>query len=405
MTALYLCYQSVAEPLTQTQVVAYLEGLADAGRRVVLLTFEPRPPSEPEVKAWTGRLKAKGIAWHWLRYHKSPTVPATLWDVLAGVVTGLSLVRKYRVRLLHARSHVPGVMALSLKRLTGVKFLFDVRGFMAEEYVDAGIWPAGGLLFRTTKGMERLLVRAADGLVVLTHKGKELLERWYPQAMANKPVQVIPCCVDLRQVPPESAGPERYRGVSPKTLVYTGKLGGWYMTEAMVEFVVAARQFMPGLRWNVWTQSESAGLRRLLAAHNLEQHVSVGRMAPEALPRELVKASAALSFIKPCVSKLGSSPTKIGEYLAAGLPVVSTAGIGDLDELLAGTKGGDGGPVGVVVQSVTPEGFRAALVQLQQLLDDPQTPQRCRKAALEHLDLEQVGWVRYRDLYQRLLEG
>jgi glycosyltransferase involved in cell wall biosynthesis len=404
MTALYLCYQSVAEPLTQTQVVAYLEGLAGAGRRVVLLTFEPQPPSEPEVKAWIERLKAKGIAWHWLRYHKSPTVPATLWDVLAGIVTGLSLIRKYRIRLLHARSHVPGVMALALKRLTRAKFLFDVRGFMAEEYVDAGIWPAGGLLFRTTKWVERQLLRTADGVVVLTHKGKELLERWYPQAMANKPVQVIPCCVDLRQVPPAAAGLEGCRGGSPKTFVYTGKLGGWYMTAAMVEFVVAARQCMPDLRWNVWTQGESAGLRRLLAAQNLEQHVSVGRTAPEALLRELVKASAALSFIKPCVSKLGSSPTKIGEYLAAGLPVVSTAGIGDLDDLLAGTKG-DSGPVGVVLQSVTPDGFRAALMQLQQLLDDPQTPQRCRRSASEHFDLEQVGWTRYRNLYQRLLEG
>src|SRR5262245_1089465 len=144
MAALYICYQSLAEPLTHTQVVAYLEGLARAGCRVVLLTFEAQPPSAAEAKAWATRLEEKGIAWHWLRYHKSPTVPATLWDVLAGVATGLGLMRKYSVRLLHARSHVPGLMALALKRLTGAKFLFDVRGFMAEEYVDAGVWPARG---------------------------------------------------------------------------------------------------------------------------------------------------------------------------------------------------------------------------------------------------------------------
>jgi hypothetical protein len=149
---------------------------------------------------------------------------------------------------------------------------------------------------------------------------------------------------------------------------------------------------MPGLRWNVWTQSESAGLRRLLAVHNLEQHVDVGRTAPEALPGELAKASAALSFIKPCVSKIGSSPTKIGEYLAAGLPVVSTAGIGDLDDLLVGRNGEDSGPVGVVMRATTPDGYQTALVQLQQLLEDPRTQQRCRIAALKHFDLERVGW-------------
>ena len=54
-----------------------------------------------------------------------------------------------------------------------------------------------------------------------------------------------------------------------------------------------------------------------------------------------------MSFIKPCLSKLSSSPTKVGEYLAAGLPVISTAGIGDVDDLLTGRNNGGRGPVGV----------------------------------------------------------
>ena len=51
MTALYLCYQSIHEPLTRTQVVAYLEGLAAAGHRIVLLTFEPPPPQAESASA------------------------------------------------------------------------------------------------------------------------------------------------------------------------------------------------------------------------------------------------------------------------------------------------------------------------------------------------------------------
>jgi hypothetical protein len=161
MIALYLCYQSVREPLTRTQVVAYLEGLAVAGYRPILVTFEPRVLGHEEAEVLRGGLARKGIGWYWLRYHKSPTVPATAYDVGAGIALGLRLVHRYRVRLVHARGHVPGLMALALKRLTGVKFLFDVRGFMAEEYADAGVWPAGGLLFRVTKRVERSLVAGA----------------------------------------------------------------------------------------------------------------------------------------------------------------------------------------------------------------------------------------------------
>ena len=106
-TALYLCYQSVREPLTQTQVIAYLEGLTLAGYRLVLLTFEPRPFGDGEERDWQERLARKGIIWRWLRYHKAPTVPATAWDILCGVVVGWRLVQEYGVRLLHAQVMCP----------------------------------------------------------------------------------------------------------------------------------------------------------------------------------------------------------------------------------------------------------------------------------------------------------
>jgi glycosyltransferase involved in cell wall biosynthesis len=401
MTALYLCYQSIQEPLTQTQVVSYLEGLALARYRSVLLTFEPKALAPRAARVWSERLRAKGIAWHWLRYHKRPTVPATAWDILTGTELGLRLIRRYRVCLLHARSHVPGVMAIALKRLTGRRMLLDLRGFMAEEYVDAGVWPAGGVLFCTTKRVERALVEAADGIVVLTRKAKGLLEKWYPQEIAGKPIAVIPCCIDLRRIPAQLESPP---GPAKLTLVYAGKLGGWYLTEAMVGFVAAARELLPEIQWDIWTQSDPAALWHLLRARNLERHVSVAQVLPEDLPGRLSRARAALSFVKPCLSKLASSPTKVGEYLAAGLPVIAIAGIGDLDEVLTGATCADGEPVGIVLPACTVEAYREAVHQLLRLLNDPRTPERCRAAAARHFDLERIGWSRYGELYRELLQ-
>ena len=48
---------------------------------------------------------------------------------------------------------------------------------------------------------------------------------------------------------------------------------------------------------------------------------------PGEVPRYLKAADVAISFIKPCYSKQSSSPTKIAEYLASGLPVVCNAGL------------------------------------------------------------------------------
>jgi glycosyltransferase involved in cell wall biosynthesis len=404
VTALYLCYQSLLEPLTRTQVVAYLEGLSLSGYRLVLLTFEPRRLTRRESRAWRDWLAARGITWVWLRYHKRPTVPATAWDIACGIATGLRLVQRYRIRLLHARGHVPGLIALALQRLSGAKLLFDVRGFMAEEYVDAGIWPANGRLFRMTKRVERALVQAADAIIVLAEQARTLLETWYPHQVNGKRIQVIPCCVDLRanQEADEAKQP-RAGAARGKTIAYVGKLGGWYLTEAMVDFMQTAMQMAPELRCQVWTQSDPGPLRACLQARNLNGRIQIGTLAPAELARELASVDAGLSFVKPCLSKRASSPTKIGEYLAAGLPVVSTAGIGDMDDLLLDPAAS--GPVGVLVEELSPEGYRRAVRGLLHLLDEPDIRRRCRAVAERRLDLSRVGWSRYRQVYDHLLGG
>jgi glycosyltransferase involved in cell wall biosynthesis len=401
MSCLYLCYQSLLDPLTQTQVVNYLEGLARAGHAIHLLTFEPRPPSA--AGAWRDRLAAKRITWHWRRYHKRPTVPATAWDIAAGALAAARLVRRENVRLVHARGHVPGVMALLLKRLTGVKLLLDVRGFLAEERVDSGAWRPGSVLFRTAKRLERAFVRAADAVVVLTHKARALLEDWYPHELAGKLLAVIPCCVDFRLFPPCSEEDNNRRWRQPaKTLVYVGTLGGLYPVADMVAFFAAARQALPQLRWQVWSHSDPAPLRRLLAGRGLTEHVEIGRLAPEALTGSLSRAHAGLCLYQRARSGPACSPTKVGEYLAAGLPVIATAGVGDLDALLAPDAAGRD-PVGVLVRANGEADYGDAVARLRQVLAAPDVSRRCRAVAESHLDLQQVGWRRYGELYHILL--
>ena len=185
-SALYICYMSVREPLIQTQVLPYLRALSDS-YQIVLLSFET---TEEDDTGWTERLGAQGIHWEHLRYHKG--LPKTMYDIANGARTVRRLHRKWNFRLLHARSHVPMLMA-TLAR-TGAKLLFDIRGFFPEEYVDMGLWPAGGALYRGTKVVEKRLLAAADGFVVLTTPAKEALF-----AEESRPVEVIPCCVDLER--------------------------------------------------------------------------------------------------------------------------------------------------------------------------------------------------------------
>lgn len=52
------------------------------------------------------------------------------------------------------------------------------------------------------------------------------------------------------------------------------------------------------------------------------------------LPAYYAAADLGVSLRKPAPSLAGIAPIKVSEYLLAGLPIISSKGIGDLDEII-----------------------------------------------------------------------
>ena len=102
-------------------------------------------------------------------------------------------------------------------------------------------------------------------------------------------------------------------------------------------------------------------------------------------------------FIRPSFSARACAATKLGEFLASGVPVVTNDGIGDYANLIA-----DMG-TGVVVPDVEPCSLEASLVQVRRLLNDPDVQHRCRATAIRHFDVEK-GAAAYSSLYGTLVD-
>jgi len=399
LRVLYVCYLGLDDPLVHTQVVAYLHGLSTRGHVIHLLTFETGRLSRGRRRRLRAQLSARGVRWHGLRYHKRPSMPATLYDVIRGVLVSAYLMRRHRLDVLHARSHVPAAMGLLASRLAPLRLLFDVRGLMAEENVDAGRWRAGSLPFRLTKLVERTAIRRAAAAVVLTERARRLL---FGDADAR--VTVIPCCVDLATAGADGRSRQHIRerlGLADRpVLIYVGKFTGWYMQREMVDFFSRARAVMPDLHFVVLSQSAPSIVLEEFARFELpETAYTIARVEPAEVAGYLAMADAAIAFIRPCRSKLCSSPTKIGEYLAGGLSVVTGAGIGDVDALLAEFD------IGVVVPSFEPACLERGVRLLRSRMAEPGHAERCRQAAAERLSLNAVGVARYDDMYRRLAVG
>jgi glycosyltransferase involved in cell wall biosynthesis len=386
----------------QTQVLPYLRALVADGFEIHLLTFERRPPSRSERRRARDALAAQGIRWSALRYHAWPSLPATLYDIAVGALWSSAYLLRHGIRIVHARSHVAAAMGLVATRLLRGRLLFDVRGLLAEEYVDAGHWRAGGLKFRLTKAVERVLFRRADALVMLTGRIRdELLQGERALAGRGDRIEVIPCCVDadrFRFAAAEREAERQARGFAGRiVLAYVGKLGTWYLPREMAAFFAALHRQEPRAYFAVMTQSPPEAMRSALQEAGVGPHdASVAYVPPADLPRALVACAAGVSFIRPSYSKRASSPTKIGEYLAAGLPVVASAGVGDVDALLAK------GDAGVIVPTLDAAAFAAAAAELLRLLQRPGTRERCQELARRELGLRTVGGPRYVAVLRRL---
>jgi glycosyltransferase involved in cell wall biosynthesis len=405
---LFISYNGMLEPLGQTQVLPYLRALAKRGVRFTLLSFERARAFTPEGatqrEQLSSELQTQGIEWHWLRYHQRPSLPATIYDVLAGIRKAGSLVRRNKIEMVHARSHIPATIALALKKRFRTKMIFDLRGLMAEEYVDAEHWRKDSLPYRITKSTERQILGATDAIVTLTEKIWPIISEWEGLRGRTPHHEVIPCCVDLdrfRFHEQERARRRKELGLADQfTIVYSGSLDGWYLTEKMSDFFASVAQRDPRAHLLWLTTGNHERVRQLMQARNVGvDQFSVLAVAAADVPSYLAAADAGLAFIKRCVSKLASSPTKNGEYLACGLPLILNTGIGDSDALV------DQWRAGVLINDFTEDQYALAADSIAAMAAVPGAREKARRVAEKLFDLESVAAERYASLYEKVLSS
>jgi glycosyltransferase involved in cell wall biosynthesis len=389
---LYVTYDGLLEPLGQSQVLAYLEKLAPEWPIHVLSFEKPKDlADEPRMAAMRERLAEARIGWTPLRYHKSPTVPATAFDIAQGMVCALWLALSRRVAIVHARSYVPTLIALPVKKLSGAKLLFDIRGFWADERVDGGLWPNDGGLYRAVKRLESVFIANANHMVTLTHASARELEQWPDFAEHRPPLSVIPTCADLERFSP-SAPPAR----EPFVFGYVGSIGTWYLFDETIEFFLALQRRCPDARLLVVNRNEHARVREICARHGVEpDRVEIVAAEHREVPLQIARMHAAGAVIKPSYSKISSAPTKLAEYLGCGVPCVGNVGVGDMEEILEGRR------VGVALRDFSAADIASAADRLLDLLDDRELRNRCVTTARELFSLD-IGVNAYRGIYKAL---
>lgn len=344
---LYLSYDGMTDSLGQSQVIPYLAGLAKNGFSFTIISFEKKDRYQKNKDSIKNILDVAGIRWHPLIYTKSPPVLSTLYDYSRMKRTAIALHRQVNYDLVHCRSYIPALAGMALNRKYKLPFIFDMRGFWADERVDGGLWNLKNLVFRFIYGYfkkkELQFINRSAAIVSLTEAGKKEILNWEGVKIDPDKISVIPCCVDTGLFDRDKLSEDEKRrarqvlNINPDDFIlgYLGSIGTWYLLDEMLQFFSLLKQSTPNAKFLMVTHDDARYIAEKARQHQVDSSdVIITKAERRDVPLMISLFNYGIFFIKPSYSKTASSPTKQGEIMAMGVPVICNDGIGDSSRIV-----------------------------------------------------------------------
>ena len=392
----------MTDPLGESQVIPYLVGLRQKGLQFTVLSFEKSKNYEFNKSKIEILLEKHQINWEPLIYHKKPAFLSTIYDLYKMKSKAKKLYKQHQFDTIHCRSYISSLVGLSMKKKYNLNFIFDMRGFWADERIDGNIWnlknPFYNTIYKFFKRKEKSFIQASDAIISLTESGKEEMLKWDTSIDSNK-ITIIPCCTDYELFSIKDKNIKNALkiklGFQSNDFVfsYLGSLGSWYMLKEMLLFFKEQKRFIPNAKFLFINKGEHLLIKKGIKKLELNQDdFIIENSAREKVNDYLSISDFGIFFIKPLFSKKASSPTKLGEYMAMGIPVICNNNVGDVEKIINETKGGI---VIDVMQSINSEDIANQIKQFEY------NPERIRENSKRFFTL-QNGVENYFDVYQKL---
>ena len=386
LNIVYISFNSVKEPLVKSQVLSYLTGLNKLGYSFILLTAENNL-SEDSIARINQKMQALGITWHPIIKGKL----GVIGQIIAAVKRVKYLIKHQKIDLVHARSYFSGIVALMLHKQIALSYIYDIRGFWVDEKVYKNRLKEGSLVYKVLKYLDQKIYKHAAAIVSLTRKAANIINRLDYWDTSTKPfIQVIPTCVNENNFKPQLKKEINF--------VYLGSVGQGYMGDVIFKTFSLILKNFDGVKITLISRSS----KNLIDSLSLKYDVDLTKIEVLSLEHHQVagvlgQCSIGLSFIQNHMSKKASCATKIGEYLACGMPVLCNSGIGDMDVVLNKN-------VAVFCDVFTNEKLLAAINQVIELSHDDDCIKNCRSLAKNYFSLKK-GINNYDKMYLQLLNS
>ncbi|MBS7563842.1 glycosyltransferase [Mucilaginibacter sp. Bleaf8] len=403
---LYISYDGMTDPLGQSQILPYICGLSANGYAFTLISCEKKARFQAGKDVIENICRENNIHWVPLFYTKKPPILSTLKDVFSIWQKAVSLHKQKNFAMVHTRIGIPSVVGLRLKKKYGIKFFHDIRGFYADDRVDGGMWNLKNPVFRSVyhyfKKHEQACLQYADAITCLTFKARKIFHEAAPANANVQSMAVIPCAVDTKLFDPARITAEEQQllrarfGFEKEDQVfsYLGSIGGWYLTQDMIRLLGVIYQHIPKAKFLFISPDRHHEIKQMcLQAGMPDTDVHTVYAKRSEIPALLSLSAFSVFFIKACYSKQAASPTKHGEIMSMGIPVISNSGVGDVDEIINTYKSG------ILIPELTDDAYQKAITEIKSFNKDEAA---IRQGAIEFYSLDKA-LAQYLAIYKNTL--
>jgi glycosyltransferase involved in cell wall biosynthesis len=408
---LYISYDGMTDQLGQSQVIPYLKELTKLGDfNFVLLSCEKKEMFIKNKEVVEAVLKDFSITWHPQIYHKSPPVLSTLFDIWKLYRNAKKLHKIHHFKFLHCRSYISSLIGLEFKRKYRIPFIFDMRGFWADERVDGKLWnlrnPIFKIIYNYFKKKETQFLHESSSIISLTEAGKNEILKWKNITITPDKIKIIPCCVDLEHFSDKTLDVKLIEKTKSKNnigekdfiLTYLGAIGTWYMLPEMLFFFYLLQQQKKECKFLFIAPTDAHSLILEEARKNnvpSEKLILIHAQRKE-VPSILSLSNYSIYFILPAYSKISSSPTKQAEIMAMGIPSITNKGIGDTENIITNSN------AGLITEDFSDNSFQKIIKKIIEG-DVLTSKNEIRNGAVQYYSLDS-GAKKYFKIYKEILK-
>jgi glycosyltransferase involved in cell wall biosynthesis len=332
---LYLSIDGLLDPLGQSQIFPYLNKLSETNLSFFVCTIENKK-NKNKLETFKKKIKNNpSFNWNYFFFLKRKGKFNRLKEIILLYFLAIKIIFSKKIDILHSRSYLPMFFCILIKVFSKKKIIFDTRGSWFDERIDGGMLKKKGIdlfLFKFLKKIEFIFFYFSNHIVFLTDNGLQSVQNSY---IAGKKYSVIPCAADYNffniiEKKEKDQLKDELKFEEKHIITYSGSIGSWYNFDQILDFFSRFNNINPNSRLIILTQSE-INFTNLNLPLNLTGNITFMSSIRSEIPKIIGISDVTLCFINKSFSKKFSSPTKVAESLACGVPVIYNEGIGDLN--------------------------------------------------------------------------